>query len=93
VRRRALQHILPPGSRVVSEALSVVGRGRSLFALTHEHDLEGIVAKKLADPYEPSTRWLKIKNAAYSQTVGRADLFNHSGKRAKQFPVSPLSKP
>jgi ATP-dependent DNA ligase len=92
-RRRALQPILPPGSRVVSEALSVVGRGRSLLALTREHDLEGIVAKKLADPYEPSTRWLKIKNPAYSQSVGRAGLFNHSGKRAKQFPIPPLSKP
>ena len=40
------------------------------------HDLEGIVAKRLADPYDPRVRWLKIKNPDYSQTEGRAELFN-----------------
>src|SRR6516165_8419437 len=25
------------------------------------HDLEGIVAKRLSDPYGPRTRWLKIR--------------------------------
>jgi ATP-dependent DNA ligase len=29
------------------------------------HDLEGIVAKRLADPYDPRVRWLKIKNPAW----------------------------
>jgi hypothetical protein len=46
-----------------------------------DHDLEGIVAKRLADPYEPRTRWLKIKNPDYSSvreeasclTAGDAD--------------------
>ena len=40
------------------------------------NDLEGIVAKRLEDPYEPRVRWLKIKNPAYSQKEGRGDLFN-----------------
>ena len=31
------------------------------------NDLEGIVAKRLADRYEPRVRWLKIKNPDYSQ--------------------------
>ena len=30
-------------------------------AYAGEHDLEGIVAKRLADPYDQRTRWLKIK--------------------------------
>ena len=75
-RRRQLQTILPKGSPIVSDPLSVVGRGRELFELTCAHDLEGIVAKRLKDPYDPRVRWLKIKNPAYSQKEGRAGLFN-----------------
>jgi hypothetical protein len=37
---------------------------------------EGIVAKRLADPYDTRARWLKIKNPDYSQKEGRGDLFN-----------------
>jgi len=55
-RRRRLQGILPKGSPIVSEALSVAGRGRELFELMREHDLEGIVAKRLGDPYDPRVR-------------------------------------
>ena len=77
-RRRRLQGILPNGSAIISEALSVAGRGRELFELMREHDLEGIVAKRLDDPYDPRVRWLKIKNPDYSQKEGRGDLFNRS---------------
>jgi hypothetical protein len=66
-RRRRLQGILPKGSPIVSEALSVAGRGRELFELMCTNDLEGIVAKRLADPYDTRVRWLKIKNPGYSQ--------------------------
>ena len=66
-RRRRLQGILPKGSPIVSEALSVAGRGRELFELMRTNDLEGIVAKRLADPYDTRVRWLKIKNPDYSQ--------------------------
>jgi bifunctional non-homologous end joining protein LigD len=49
-RRRRLHGILPTGSRVISETLSVEGRGLALFDLMREHDLEGIVAKRLDEP-------------------------------------------
>jgi bifunctional non-homologous end joining protein LigD len=75
-RRRALQTILPKGSPIVSEALSVAHRGCDLFDLMCAQDLEGIVAKRLADPYDPRVRWLKIRNRDYSQAEGRGDLFN-----------------
>jgi bifunctional non-homologous end joining protein LigD len=77
-RRRRLQGILPKGSPIVSEALSVAGRGRELFELMRTNDLEGIVAKRLADPYDTRVRWLKIKNPDYSQKEGRAELFNRA---------------
>ena len=75
-RRHRLLRILPNGSRYVSEALTVQGRGCELFELIQAHDLEGTIAKRLADPYEPRTRWLKVKNPNYSQLEGRGDLFN-----------------
>jgi len=75
-RRRRLQTVLLSRSPNVSEAVSVEHRGRELFDLICAHDLEGIVAKRLADPYEPRVRWLKIKNPDYSQSEGRGDLFN-----------------
>ena len=39
------------GQPFVSESLAVQGRGRELFELMRAHDLEGIVAKRLDDPY------------------------------------------
>jgi bifunctional non-homologous end joining protein LigD len=80
-RRRRLQGILPKGSPIVSEALSVAGRGRELFELMRTNDLEGIVAKRLADPYDARVRWLKIKTPDYSQKKGRGDLFNGPRQR------------
>jgi bifunctional non-homologous end joining protein LigD len=50
-RRQILQTILPKGSAVMPGPLSVTGRGCKLFELKCEHDLEGIVAKRLRDPY------------------------------------------
>ena len=70
--------MLPSGSATIAEAVSVERRGHELFELTRTHDLEGIVAKRLADPYEPRVRWLKIKNPDYSQNEGRGDLLDAS---------------
>jgi bifunctional non-homologous end joining protein LigD len=77
-RRRLLLSLLPKGSLIVSEALSVAGRGGELFELMRTNDLEGIVGKRLADPYDTRVRWLKIKNPDYSQKEGRAELFNRA---------------
>lgn len=75
-RRRLLQSILPAGSAVISEALSVTGTGQKLFELMRANDLEGVVAKRLKDPYGSWVRWLKIKNPSYSQAEGRRELFD-----------------
>jgi len=54
----------------------VVGEGRALYQAVVSADLEGIVAKKLADPYNPKhTRWHKLLNRDYSQRQGRAEWF------------------
>ena len=43
----AAELAVPNGSTAISQALSVHGRGRELFELMRDHDLEGIVAKRL----------------------------------------------
>jgi ATP-dependent DNA ligase len=57
------------------EACCIDETGRPVFidllAAVEERDLEGIVAKKKADPYRRGVSWWKIKNPAYSQAEGR----------------------
>ena len=38
-------------------------------------DLEGIVGKRMAEPYRPATVWFKIKSRTYTQGEGRWELF------------------
>jgi ATP-dependent DNA ligase len=48
----------------------VVGRGRDLYRVACDRDLEGIVAKWSRGTYQTDARatsWLKIKNPEYSQ--------------------------
>jgi hypothetical protein len=42
-------------------------------------DLEGIVAKRKADPCGPETVWYKVKNRTYTQAEGRWELFQRPG--------------
>ena len=58
----------------------IVGEGRALYRPVVRADLEGIVAKHLADAYHPKlARWHKILNRAYSQRSGRAEWFERQG--------------
>jgi len=60
----------------------VVGEGRTLYQAVIAADLEGVVAKKLTDPYNPKlTRWHKILNRTYSQRQGRAEWFRERQRR------------
>jgi len=52
----------------------VLGQGKAAFKVACDLDLEGVVAKRLDDPYAARTKWWKILNRAYSQG-GRAELF------------------
>ena len=51
--------------------------GPDLFRLICERDMEGVVAKQASARYTPeATTWVKIKNRAYSQSVGREEFFD-----------------
>jgi bifunctional non-homologous end joining protein LigD len=79
-RRAILDRILRHYRMQKSELF--FGCGKSLFNAVCEFDLEGIIGKRLADPYDPDrTKWWKILNPCYSQKDGRAELFDdqHTG--------------
>jgi ATP-dependent DNA ligase len=69
---------VPTQSGTILFAQHVDGRGRDFFKAVCDQDLEGIVAKRKASPYDPASRlatWLKIKNRNYSEARDRHELF------------------
>lgn len=74
-RKAALRKVVPVDARAALFAEGIAEHGRALYAEAVRRDLEGIVAKRLDAPYDATTPWLKIKNPAYSQAVGRWELF------------------
>jgi bifunctional non-homologous end joining protein LigD len=74
-RKRRLEQLIPANNPTLSRVLAVEEHGRELFEAAQRLDLEGIVAKRTADPYSPQTVWYKVKNPAYTQAEGRGDLF------------------
>lgn len=75
-RKRALHHLVPAATTVVSQVFSIEGRGRDAFAAAERLDLEGIVAKRTTDPYASSTVWYEVLNQAYTQKDGRPQPFD-----------------
>jgi bifunctional non-homologous end joining protein LigD len=75
-RKRRLEQLIPANNSTLSRVLAVEEHGRELFEAAQRLDLEGIVAKRRADPYSPQTVWYKVKNPAYTQAEGRGDLFH-----------------
>jgi ATP-dependent DNA ligase len=49
--------------------------GNELFEAACRLDLEGIVAKRKADPYSLEMPWYKVRNSTYTQAEGRRELF------------------
>jgi bifunctional non-homologous end joining protein LigD len=86
-RKQRLQPLIAKQPSRLLYCDHVEERGEDLFALTCEHDLEGIVAKHRLSPYvsgEGETNWIKIRNASYSQIAGRDELFNRDNKRRQE---------
>ena len=54
-RKRLLSRAMTRTSTVLSPVFHVRGRGRDLFAAVQRLDLEGVVARRVADAYQPDT--------------------------------------
>jgi bifunctional non-homologous end joining protein LigD len=78
-RKQFLTKLIPATTTVLSQVFTIAERGRDLFAAVERLDLEGIVAKRKADPYRPETVWYKIKSRTYTQGEGRWELFEKRG--------------
>ena len=62
-RREILERIDFRGCAHVPE---IFGDGTALFDAVCEQELEGVIAKRLNEPYRPGERvWIKTKNRAY----------------------------
>src|SRR6185312_1149429 len=57
-----LSQLVKRTNTVLQTVFGVRGRGRDLFSAAQRLDLEGVVAKGVADPYTPATVWWKIRN-------------------------------
>lgn len=87
-RKEALGELLPKDTGPLYKVLTLEEDGRALFSATRKMDLEGIVAKRKADPYAPATAWYKIKNPGYSQGEGRGDLFRSRDRSRRRSEAS-----
>ena len=74
-RKKRLERLIPASVGALNRLPCFEEHGRELFEAACGLDLEGIVAKRKADPYGPRTIWYKIKNPTYTQAEGRGELF------------------
>ncbi len=77
-RKRALRKLVPNYNSRFRYVDHVRERGRDLFALACAHDTEGVVGKWTKGGYYTdgaTTSWFKVKNPAYSEMIGRHELF------------------
>ena len=74
-RKHLLTELLPEDTGPLYKILTIEECGRALYGAIKRMDLEGVVAKRMSDPYVSGTTWYKIRNPGYSQNEGRGDLF------------------
>src|SRR3954466_1329842 len=71
-RRALLEQLDVEGPRV--RLVATFEDGEALFAAVCERGLEGVVAKRLRDPYRPGERgWIKTKNRATARFAEERD--------------------
>jgi bifunctional non-homologous end joining protein LigD len=75
-RKQHLDTALPYESPEVFRTVVVAEHGLALFEAVKRLDLEGVVAKRKADPYGAASPWYKVLNPGYSQKEGRGELFD-----------------
>ena len=77
-RKRLLHELVPQDHPRLLYMSHLDSGGTQFFELVCRKDLEGIVCKPKKSPY-PFT-WIKVKNPAYTQAVGRGEWFNRIRK-------------
>jgi bifunctional non-homologous end joining protein LigD len=74
-RQRRLSALLPTDTGPLYKMFVLEEHGRALFQAARRMELEGIVAKRMQDPYGQDTVWYSIRNPGYTLDDGRIDPF------------------
>ena len=85
-RKKQLRKLIPNHLSSLLYVDHIEARGEDLFRLACREDLEGVVAKRKDGTYGLRGDWVKIKNSAYSQIVGRNELFEKRSARQRASP-------
>ena len=75
LRRDALAALLPRDTGPLFKIFALEEHGRALFAAARRMDLDGIVARRLSDPYGPESVWYTIRNPSAGQADATPDPF------------------
>jgi ATP-dependent DNA ligase len=94
-RKRQLHRLIPRTNSRLLYVDHIDARGVDLFREASARDLEGIVGKWRRGRYHTdgtTTSWVKIKNAEYSQGIGRHELFERRGaaRRTRHHSGAPM---
>jgi bifunctional non-homologous end joining protein LigD len=74
-RKALLAELLPEDTGPLYKILTIEEHGRALYGAVKRMDLEGIVGKRIDEPYAPTSAWYKIGNPAYPHHHAQAELF------------------
>jgi ATP-dependent DNA ligase len=74
-RKKRLERLIPASVGALNRMPCFENDGRELFDAACRLDLEGIVAKRKADPHAAGTEWFKVRNPTYTQAEGRGGVF------------------
>ena len=83
-RKRILRTVMPKIETRLLYLDHLPGRGRDLFRVACERDLEGVVGKWAHGSYQTDgrgTSWLKVKNPGYTQIRDRHEMFESRAPR------------
>jgi bifunctional non-homologous end joining protein LigD len=74
-RRASLATLLPRDTGPLFKIFALEEHGRALFAAARRMDLDGVVARRLSDPYAPESVWYIIPNPSAGQGEAAPDPF------------------
>jgi bifunctional non-homologous end joining protein LigD len=88
-RRTSLAALLPRDSGPLFKIFALEEHGRALFAAARRMDLDGIVARRLTDPYGPESVWYIIRNPSAGQGEAAPDPFarREPSRRHRRVPA------
>jgi ATP-dependent DNA ligase len=87
-RKVYLNSVVPYESPEMFKTMVVEEHGLALFEAVKRLDLEGVVAKRIVEPYGSATPWYKVLNLEYSQKEGRGELFDWRREKGRKRGLS-----